>query len=111
MNIIKVILSDSKLTTQYQFVVNVLNSQPLFSSPLKDVKVPLNTELNLTLPAIDEKEKLPVRITTTMENGLPLPQNIQFNQESQTFLILPTRRASTVPVKVCLDDKYSPPHC
>jgi hypothetical protein len=85
---VKVILSDSLLTTEYTFFVTVSNKAPYFESEIKDIKLPLNTEFEYSLPVITEKEKLPYRIVVTLADGSKLPNNIIFNENNATIKIL-----------------------
>jgi hypothetical protein len=63
------------------------------------------------LPVITDREKLPVKVTARMEDGMPLPYNIQFDDANATFTISKAKKASTNSIKVCLDDDYAKPNC
>ena len=78
-SIIKVVLSDSRLTTEYKFSLTVENRAPYFEKNLRDIKLSLNSEFKYKLPLITDKENLPVRVTISMEDGSRLPPNINFN--------------------------------
>lgn len=62
MKIVQLSLSDSKISNDYSFTVNVRNFPPFFEQPLKDLKLPLNTEYTYKLPFIIKKEKLPYKM-------------------------------------------------
>ena len=105
------VLSDSRLTTEYKFSLTVENRAPYFEQKLKDIRFSLNSEFKYKLPLITDKESLPVRVTISMEDGSRLPPNIRYNDGEQTFEISKTQRASSNDIKVCLDDSYASPNC
>ncbi len=62
--LIKGMLSDTRLTTPFQFSVSVTNSPPRFSGAFgpRDVLVTLNSEEWFELPPYEDLEGLPVKI-------------------------------------------------
>jgi hypothetical protein len=62
--IIRVTLSDSRLTTEYTFSVTVYNKAPFFESKLRDAKFFLGGSYDYKLPNIIERENLPYKIST-----------------------------------------------
>jgi len=110
-NIIRVTLTDSRLTNEYKFSLTVFNLPPYFERPLRDIKLSLNSDFIYKLPLATDKENLPFRVSATMEDGTPLPPNIQYIDANNTFEIGKSRRASTNPIKICLDDNYASPNC
>jgi hypothetical protein len=76
-----VLLTDSRLTTEYKFSLTVENHAPYFEQKLRDIKLSLNSDFKYKLPLITDKENLPFRVIPTMEDGSPLPPNIFYNDE------------------------------
>ena len=110
-HLVKLLLDDSKLTSEAKFYVTVRNNAPYFESELKDLKLPLNTEHEIKLPPVTEKEKFTYKITASLADDSKLPGYIIFNESNNTIKILGTNRASTQLVKICLDDNFAAAKC
>ena len=61
--IIRVTLSDSRLTSEYTFSVTVSNNAPFFESKLRDAQFGLGGSYEYKLPKIIERENLPFKIS------------------------------------------------
>jgi hypothetical protein len=61
--IIRVTLSDSRLSSEYTFSVTVSNNAPVFESKLRDAQFVIGGSYEYKLPKIIEIENLPYNIS------------------------------------------------
>jgi len=80
-------ITDSRVAQNYKFYLKVINLPPFFISPLRDIKLSLNSEYIYKLPPATDKEKLPFRLIAKLDNGTSLPHNIQYVEANHTFEI------------------------
>jgi hypothetical protein len=52
---------------------------------LKDIKLSLNNDLKYKFPLINDKEKLPFKLTVTLEDVSPLPPNLVYNDADKAI--------------------------
>ena len=79
--LIKGALTDSRLSTIFQFSITVTNKPPVFTGgqTLKDTVVMLNTEVEINLPTVEDEEGLPFKIKPALADGSPLPSFIKYS--------------------------------
>jgi hypothetical protein len=110
-SIVRIILSDSKISQEFKFSCQVSNTPPYFVMPIKDLKLSLNVDFTYSLPMANDRENLPVKVTATQDDGRPLPDNIIFDETEQKFQIMKTKKPGSHMIKVCLDDNFAPKKC
>ena len=91
---VKLILTDSKMITPYEISITVLNDPPYFIDEPKEISLAVNTEFEYFLPKITDKEMLPIKLTTSLADGSPLPSFIYFNEAERSYRISNAKKMS-----------------
>ena len=78
---IKGVLTDSRLSTNFQFSITVTNKPPAFTGgqTLKDTIVTLNTQVEIDVPPVEDEEGLPFKVKPALADGSPLPSFIKYS--------------------------------
>lgn len=87
---IKGILKNSNGQIKFSFYVNVVNQLPQLLNPPSYYKVPIGSQLNITLESVlDRKDFMDIRVETFEINKKRLPSFIYFNKETRVYTIKP----------------------
>ena len=110
--LIKGTLEDTRLSTNFQFSVTVINKAPIFSGgkTLRDITLSLNSIEEVEIPQVEDVEGLPFKVKPSLADGSPLPTFIKYSSTAQKFTIYAQQQGSYI-IRVCLEDGYSAPNC
>jgi hypothetical protein len=109
MFIVKGMMSDSRLSTEFDFKLEVFNNPPHLKERLADQTVKLGAVSTYTLPSIEDEEGLPVK----MAPQLPLPSFTEYDAATKTFKFAAnkTRELGRYTISLCFTDGYSAEQC
>jgi hypothetical protein len=105
---IKGSLSDTKLSTDFVFGVQVVNDPPYFKQALRDQRVVLGDTWTYELPMTEDKELLPVSIKATVKSEV-LPPFIKLQAGIFTFSPVDVKHAGNYQIEVALSDGFANP--
>lgn len=109
MFIVKGTMSDSRLSTEFDFKIEVFNNPPHLKERLADQTVKLGVLSTYTLPSIQDEEGLAVKISPQ----LPLPSFTEYDAATKTFKFAAnkTRELGRYTIAVCFSDGYYAEQC
>ena len=105
---IKGSLTDTKLSTDFVFSVQVINDPPYFKQSLRDQRVVLGDSWTYELPITEDKELLPVSIKATVKSEV-LPAFIKLQAGIFTFAPVDAKHAGNYQIEVALSDGFANP--
>ena len=102
-------MSDSRLSTEFDFKIEVLNNPPHLKERLADQSVKLGVLSTYTLPSIQDEEGLAVKISPQ----LPLPSFTEYDAATKSFKFAAnkTRELGRYTISICFTDGYSAEQC
>jgi hypothetical protein len=85
---VKGYLTDSKLTADFEFLIEVFNHPPKFKQYPKNLKASILVENTFDLPLGDDEEGLPIKYKVGMQDGSALPPFIKYNEAENRLYVL-----------------------
>ena len=85
---VKGYLTDSKLTTDFEFRIEVFNQPPKFKQYPKNLKASIIVENTFDLPLGDDEEGLPLKYKVGMQDGSALPTFIKYNEAENRLYVM-----------------------
>jgi hypothetical protein len=85
---VKGYLTDSKLTTDFEFLIEVFNHPPKFKQYPKNLKASILVENTFDLALGDDEEGLPIKHKVGMQDGSALPPFIKYNEAENRLYVL-----------------------
>ncbi len=106
---VKGYLSDSHLTSEFSFTLEVFNNPPSMKGYLEDQSVFYEMPSSYTIPVIEDEEGLYIR----EEPERPLPSFVTYEASSRTFMFKPTELAELGShiINYCFKDDFSSQTC
>ena len=85
---VKGYLSDLKLTTDFEFSIEVFNQPPKFKQYPKNLKASIIVENTFDLPLGDDEEGLPLKYKVGMQDGSAIPTFIKYNEAENRLYVM-----------------------
>ena len=85
---VKGYLSDLKLTTDFEFSIEVFNQPPKFKQYPKNLKASIIVENIFDLPLGDDEEGFPLKYKLGMQDGSAIPTFIKYNEAENRLYVM-----------------------
>ena len=85
---VKGYLSDLKLTTDFEFSIEVFNQPPKFKQYPKNLKASIIVENTFDLPLGDDEEGFPLKYKLGMQDGSAIPTFIKYNEAENRLYVM-----------------------
>jgi len=85
---VKGYLTDSKLTTDFEFRIEIFNYPPKFKQYPKNLKASILVENTFDLPLADDEEGLSLKYKVGMQDGSAMPLFIKYNEAENRLYVM-----------------------